>query len=443
MNKVLFSFIPIITLSLCACLSTDASRTSPPRWMTEAPGNNSDYYIGISGSRTGKESKDRDTAYQKALQNLAGSIYTEVSASSELTESEDGERVRSSYESSIETSVSSNLARIETVDTYYSDDLGYWVYLRLSREEWDRLVEERADEMRALTAELFNDTFPDSLTELKVIGRAMESFSRLYSGEPIKAELFGQYGSVDALLTLRAEKLLGEMALEWENLPGEITRGRPVSLAGRVKNTASDGKASYENPGDVTLVLRDRTDREIRRFRTERDGRFSLEFTDSSEPGSADYTLTMASPFGEGPLTDTVGYRLPSVRQTALVKSYVLPVLVESSWENSDIPSRLLSFLNDLDVVETAPLTGESSRPYLLARLSFRQAPANDYGMIISYATLFLSHVTDEGEVSLWSSGEYKDGGLSVDQANQRASEKLFTRLDDRAALEKLLSQLN
>ena len=443
MKKVLFLFIPIMTLALSACLTTGESRTSPPPWITTAPGDNRDYYVGISGSRTGRESKDRDIAYQKALQNLAGSIYTEVSATSGLTESENGENLRSSYESNIETSVSSNLARIETVDTYYSDDLGYWVYLRLSREEWDKLVEERADEMRELTGELFSDTFPDSLTELKVIGRAMESFSRLYSGEPIRTELFGQYGSVDALLTLRAEKLLGEMTLEWEPLPGEIIRGRPVSLTGRVRNTADDGKASYENPGGVTLVLRDRDEREIRRFRTERDGRFSLDFTDGSEPGSADYTLSMVSPFGEGPLTETAGYRLPSVRQTARVKSYVLPVLVESSWENSEIPRRLLSFLNDLDVVETAPLTGESSRPYLRARLSFRQAPANDYGMIISYATLFLSHVTDEGEVSLWSSGEYKDGGLDTDQANQRASEKLFSQLDDRDALKKALSRIN
>ena len=442
MKKSGFLFLPIIALSFSACVSGGASRETPPSWITSAPGDSAGYYTGISGSNTGRESDDRDLAYGKALGNLAGSIYTEVRASSEITESEDAGGYRSSYENNIETSVSSNLAQVETVDSYYSEDLGYWVYLRISKEVWERLAEERAQEMRELADDLFNDIFPDSLTELKVIGRAMEAFSRLYSGEPIKTTLFGQSGSIDTILTLRAEKLLGEMDLEWDSLPPVITGGKPASLSGRVRNSGEKGSPLYENPGAVTLVLRNGSGSEIRRFQTERDGRFDLEFTDKETLGPADYTLAMESPYGGASLSDIVGYRLPAARQNCIVKAYVLPVKVESSWPGGDISGRTLTFLKDLETLDVAPWTGDGDSSYLLARLSFRQAPPNDYGMIISYATLFLSHVTEDGEVALWTSKEYKDGGLNEDQANRRASEKLFAESEGREELRRILAGL-
>jgi hypothetical protein len=422
---------------LAACAGTAEPEEDAPIWVSSIPEGSAAYYIGISGSHTGIESEDRELAYDKALRNLAGAIYTEIKSSTTLSEEESGAVYSSSYENNIKTSVASNLADIEQVDSYYSRKRGYWVYLRLSHIAWDRLVAERAQEMRELTEELYFDIFPDALTELKVIGRAMEEFYRLYSGKPIKMELLGQNGSVDTILTLRAEKLLGEMTINWDSLPEEFTSGETVPLTGRVV-TGREG--SYENPGTVSLVLRDGGNKELRRFQTERDGRFNLDFTDRDNQGATDYILTMESPYGEAPLSALIGYRLPVARQTTRVKAYILAVEVESEWDNRELSERTLAFLKKGVNAELTPYSGEEI--FLRARLSFRDSPPNEYGMIICYASLNLSFAGKEGEVTLWRSDEYKDGGLSVDQAHQRASEKLFKELSDKKDFLTVLDEL-
>ncbi|MDC7218494.1 MAG: hypothetical protein PQJ59_01040 [Spirochaetales bacterium] len=432
-----------ILLIFTGCVTSDSSAADSPSWITTIPEDSGAYYIGISGSRTGIESDDRDLAYDKALKDLAGAIYSEVRGSSTLSEREDAEGYRSTYENNIETGVASNLADIETVETYYSDEMGYWIYLRLSKAKWAMIVEQRSREMQELAEDLFYDVFPDSLTELKVVGRAMDEFYRLYSGKPIKMELLGQKGSVDSILILRAEKLLGEMAITWEPLGEEIVGGKPVPLKGRVITVDNGKGVNYENPGAVTLILSDGKGREIRRFQTERDGSFDLDFTDRDNRGATDYLLSMESPYGEAPLTDLVGYRLPAARQTSTVKAYVLPVAVESDWNSGELSPRTLAFLKELNVTEVAPRSESDKGDYLRANVSFRKAPANDYGMIFCYASLHLTIIKEGEEMTLWRSKEYKDGGLTEDQAFQRASEKLFDGLLEEGELTAVLEELN
>jgi len=430
----------LLLLYLTGCVTSPSDQ--PPGWITALPEGSSSYYLGISGSRTGSESEDRELAYNKALKNLAGAIFTEVSSTTTVSESENSGGYESSYENNIETSVAQNLAEVETVDTYYSEDLGYWVYLRLSKAAWLRVVEERAAELRATVGDLFYDVFPDTLAELKVIERGMDAYARYYSGKPIKMELLGQKGSVDTILTLRAEKLLGELSLEWDPPSPAGVRGRPIPLEGRLVPADGGSGGSYENPGAQTLVLTDETGRELRRFQTERDGRFALDFTDSERTGNVTYTLSVLSPFVPSPLADRVDYRLPSLSRNFLLEAYVLPVLVESDWSDGDLADRTLAFLGEAGSLDVAPYPGKGGADYLKARISFREAPPNSYGLIICYASLYLSRISPSGEVTLLRTEEFKDGGLTPDQARQRASEKLFAELKGREDFRNILEGL-
>jgi hypothetical protein len=421
--------LTVLTGCLTSTAASSPSSEPAPGWITSLPEGSSSYFIGISGSKTGSESDDRETAYGKALKNLAGAIMTEISSTTTAEESENSEGYKSSYESNIETSVAQNLSDVETVDTYYSEDLGYWFYLRLSKDAWARLVAERAAELKATVEDLFYDVFPDTLTELKVVERGMEAYARYYSGKPIKMELLGQKGSVDTILTLRAEKLLGELAIQWDPPSAKLTRGKPAPLEGRLILRDSGSGVSYENPGAMALALTDDAGRELRRFQTERDGRFSLDFTETERTGNINYILAAVSPFEPSLLAEQVAYRLPALSRNFTVEAYVLPVKVESDWNDRDLANRTLAFFKDAGSLDVTPYEEGKSEEYLKVRFTFREAPPNDYGMIICYASLYLSRVNPKGEVTLIKTDEFKDGGLSADQARQRASEKLFAEL--------------
>ncbi|MBN2627748.1 MAG: LPP20 family lipoprotein [Spirochaetales bacterium] len=432
----------LILIPLTGCVTSAPSAEPAPDWITDLPGDSSSYYIGISGSNTGSESDDREAAYSKALKNLAGAIMTEISSTTTVEESENSEGYKSSFESNIETSVAQNLSDVETVDTYYSKDRGYWFYLRLSKAAWARLVAERAAELQATVDDLFYDVFPDTLTELKVVERGTEAYARYYSGKPIKMELLGQKGSVDTILTLRAEKLLGELAIEWNPPSNKLTRGKPAPLEGRLVLKDSGSGVSYENPGAMTLALTDDEGRELRRFQTERDGRFSLDFAETERTGNINYTLAAVSPFEPSLLADQVAYRLPSLSRNFTVEAYVLPVKVESDWNNGDLANRTLAFLKEAGTLDVTPYEDGKGAEYLTVRFTFREAPPNDYGMIICYASLYLSRVTPGGEVTLIKTDEFKDGGLSADQARQRASEKLFSELGETEEFKTVMAEI-
>ena len=192
----------------------------------------------------------------------------------------------------------------------------------------------------------------------------------------------------------------------------------------------------------MTLTLTDDEGRELRRFQTERDGRFSLDFAETERTGNINYTLAAVSPFEPSLLADQVAYRLPSLLRNFTVEAYVLPVKVESDWNNGDLADRTLAFLKEAGTLDVTPYEDGKGAEYLTVRFTFREAPPNDYGMIICYASLYLSRVTPGGEVTLIKTDEFKDGGLSADQARQRASEKLFSELGETEEFKTVMAEI-
>jgi hypothetical protein len=429
-GKVLCLLI-LFSLFLGACTGTQEAiriEKPEPEWIKNPPADK-DYYVGIAGSKTGVESEDKEMAYNRALKNLSGAISTELKSTTAVRTTEENGEGQYSYEDNIATSVSQNLENIEIVDTYYSQDLGYWYYIRLSQAEWDKVVEERGQSVIELVEDLYSDIFRDTYAELQVINISMRAFYEAYSGKSITMDLLGQRGKkVDGILFSRARDLMEELRLDMDEnpLPPEIVQSVPVLLEGKV--TLPEG-SEYELPGVIPMVLKDQNERIIREFKTEMDGTFSLDFTDDKQ-GNMNYILTMVSPFAQTPLDEKTSDLLPQREFRCKVLPYVLPFTMETDWENGDLEKRTLAFLSEHTNVVISPVANVNrDGKYLKARLSFRQAPPNKYDMIFSYATLFLSLGNNGSEEVIWKSDEYKDGGLTKDQANQRASEKLFTEL--------------
>ncbi|MDA3851778.1 MAG: LPP20 family lipoprotein [Spirochaetaceae bacterium] len=449
MKKALFLLF-IIGIFVISCVSEPEdqqniqaqSNGDAPDWISQIPGDSGDYYIGISGSNTGDQAADQEAAYNKALNSLASAIFTEISSSSEISESEstqDG--VSFSYQSNISTSVDQNLQDVETADSYYSSQTGYWYYLRLSRARWDELVNQRAEELKEVVEDLFFDIFRDSLTELKTINRAMTSFEQAYSGVPIKMELLGQRGSVDTILTLRAEKLLGEMTMQWNALPVNFQQGQTLVIAGKVNLSGQNGNsASYDNPGTLTLVLKDQDNRILTEITTQPDGTFSHEIQENQKTGAMTYTLSLKNPFTQDILDQQLNYRYASATQQADVTAKLIAFELESNWESYGLYESVFTGLDNLSPIDLS--TEAAGNPIKLrADLSFRLAPPNDWDMIFSYVRCFISLVGPQGEQLLWESPEIKEAGLNEDQANQRAVDKLLETLASNTELQQILGE--
>lgn len=436
--SLIFLFLAFFS---CASAPEPEQNTVPsdaPEWITKLPSDAGNYYVGISGSKTGNQASDKESAYRKALNALASSISTEIRSSSEISETESNESSSFNFESNIQTQVSQNLQDVETVDSYYSESTGYWFYLRLSKADWDALVEIRAEELKERVDDMFFDTFRDILSELKTIDRAMGAYNQAFSGKPIKMELFGNRGSVDNILLLRAETLLEEMNIQWDVLPPSFSMGQAVSISGQIVLSGQNGALpSYRNPGPLEIELLDAEEQVLLRFQTEQDGSFDLQYEERNMDGTLMYTLRLASPFQTAGLHTLLNYRYPEVSQQAQVNPLTLGFQLESNWDNYGQYESLFQTLENLSpfTLSSEIQNGDSIK----IDVSYRQAPPNEWDLIFSYARCFISRVTPQGETVLWESPELKDAGLTIEQANQKVLDKLVNALKQDSELKDLL----
>lgn len=436
--------LPLLFIILAASCSSSPEASVPPSWITQTPQDSTkEYYIGIAGSHTGKESEDIRFAYNRALEVLSGSISTSIRASSSFSERETTqEGYDYSYENSITVDVSQNLENIEIVDSYYSPDLGYWYYLRLSHAEWDSIVERRSAEYTEFVEELFDDVFDTSYSEMQTIYYAIDAFYEAYSGKPIKVDILGKSGSADTILTLRAEELLSEMSLLWNDLPSEFEQRSSIRLEGRIELNNPRGVTNYTNPGNLPLVLSDQNDRVIKVFRTAPDGTFSLNLSEAEALGEMEYTLKLLSPFGNTSLSEKLSYLFPEQRKQVRILPYRLSLQFESSSTIEGQEDMVVDFLNDFTPLSLSHGESNSPEDSLGVKLQFRSAPPNSYGMVFSYATLSLFHISGGKESQLWRSEEVKEGGLSEDQAEIKALEKLLKSLEGRNEISQIFTDL-
>ena len=108
----------------------------PPSWTENFP-NDSEFYVGIGSAKTGDKSADMESSRARALVNLAASISTQIRSEQTMTAREDS--AGNSFQSAeqiINETVNQNIKDVETVDSYYSEEEGYWFYLRLNRAAW-------------------------------------------------------------------------------------------------------------------------------------------------------------------------------------------------------------------------------------------------------------------------------------------------------------------
>ena len=429
-------FHPFISLTIlfliASCASSpeehNPSQKGKPEWIANRP-DSTVFYIGIGGSETGNQADDKEIARSRALAELSSEIFASIESTLDIQttdSSESGETYL--VEQNIRQNVEQDLESLETVDTWYSQQDGYWYYMRLSKMEWEAIQERRAREMKLRIEEMFAGQFRDTLSELKTIDRAFTEYRQNYAGKKVSIELFGQTGSVDTLLLLRAENLLQGIKLPGPTLPESVTQMEQIPLTGKVLCVTE------RNPGAFTVEFLNSAGKVLGQIPLDPDGGFNWLYTVQELPGEGNFTFSLKSPLTNQELLSRLDYALPSESSASFVTPLEVQLITES--ESSGLYNRSFEILDSLTPFT---LTDRESEKKIRLSFSFHEAPPNDFGLVISYGRCYIGIITPRGEDIIWQSEQVKSGGLTEEQARGKVTDKLLETVKKDAELVSLL----
>ncbi len=422
-----------IILSCASGGSPGSEKAEKPAWITSQP-SGSLYYIGIGGSNTGNQAEDKELARARALAQISSEIYASVESSLDINVTDSSEEGESHLiEQNIKQNVEQDLEALETMGTWYSEEDGYWYYLRLNKMEWESIQEKRAQDMIQRIEEMFSDIFRDTLSELKTIDRAYTDYKNNYTGRKVKIELFGQKGSIDTLLLIRAENLINGLNIPVVPFPSEMTQMQSVTFKGEIES------AEGRNAGSLILNLSKDENHLLGQIPTNPDGSFEWLYRVGEEPGEVNYSLVLASPFENPALKAQLDYALPRVSSSVLINPLLVQLVLENEGTDKALYDRTLELLNRQTPFS---LTNGASDKRIKLSFSYHEAPENDYGIIIAYGRCFIAQISKEGEAVLWQSTEEKSGGLTVEQARGKVADKLLSCLENNKELAGILEDI-
>ncbi len=214
-----------------------------PSWVEKRP-NIQGYYIGVGvAAKTGTPQEYIQRAKDGALNDMAQQIVVSIDAEQMSKLSEKMGELSEEYQTAVRTSTKADLDGFETVDTWDGDD-NYWVYYRLSIEEYKK---NHAEKLRKATS-LALDFFTKAKTSEKSnnISEAIQSYVQAlasiekFLGESIQVQYSGSSIYLSNEIFSSLQSLLNQIELKAKNPKIDAQVGKPIrqSLEVIVSNTA-------------------------------------------------------------------------------------------------------------------------------------------------------------------------------------------------------------
>ena len=426
-------FTALAALTAILILAGCATQAEPrPDWLDSYPSDPASF-IGIGGSATGNEADDREAAMARARADLAAQIAVDVRAELEVEATADSAgSSETQVRQSVEQSVAQNLQAVEVVETWFDREAGYWVYLRMSKAAWRTIRMREVQELRARAESLLDPYFgPGGSGTPAVRLTALEKARSLLAASPyapiIRTEFFGSPAIfLDAVESLMV-RLLSAIDLTSDSELLTVPAFRPFAVEGVV--LARDGR---EIPGwPVVLSLPDGSSLSTT---TDPDGRFVFDMPALSRTGrrslsaGTDLAALGVDPdrMGQKPALDEIGWTVVvEPLEARLVPTGDLEDLagLEPELRNLFADSGLpLQWVNEGGVVE---ILWEWEVFDFPKSTQFENAP------LISQVSVGLSYRRDGALLFTTRAGPEKDGGLSREQARQRAARRVLAVLAD------------
>lgn len=222
-----------LMLALVALAVPHASAFHPdePDWVQKHPVIQG-YYVGIGMARKARIASEYTEAAKNVARNdIAGQISVSISSDVLRTVLEENEKIREEFTSSIRASASADLENLELVDTYESDE-EYWVYLRLSKADFQA---RRAAKLEAAIDQAFDlyskgresERAYDVATSIGLYAHAFAPVEQ-YLAEPLLVDDGGRQVYLLNEMYRSLRSLLERIELRPVDAEREGTIGRPL-----------------------------------------------------------------------------------------------------------------------------------------------------------------------------------------------------------------------
>lgn len=405
------------------------SRGEVPTWVEKYPVD-PDYFIGVGSSNTGDRGDDMDRARLDALTALSASIVTKIEAEIVVESTDDTEG--NAYEKitqRIQENVKQNLKGVEPVDSFYSQEDGYWFYYRFPKSKLEEMREELKQRVLNMTGPAIEDGYA-SVTE--GIALLWDGYS-LIRESPFLGTLDARIGPYSGALIDILQKELTRLSasLGIDVAPEEIVTeaGENPELKLSCVNDLGipTGQVHLTCTGDGELLTKVITDRE---------GKFSgkVEFP-GNRPGRR--TAVWRADFSVlGIDEEDVRLFVPETSMFLEIQKKSLGLLVRTGsggpFEGLEKSvSSLFSEKLPFEIVEVFV----PEKTNIVFTLYFRDLPENDYGLFFTFARAVISLERNGKTVYSYETDEWKEGGITIGQARERGKAKLFEALETNSVL--------
>ncbi len=416
-----------------------ASSPETPKWIERHPSDDK-YYIGIGFSDDSVQSVAASKARQEALANLASSISTSIVTETETVFSEtvEGEVLQSMHRR-IREQVDQTIEGAEVVDSFYSLRHGYWIYLRISKRQLEHQKRELQQRIEELLLPVYHGETGSTAEALSLLQKGHE----LLLDSPFFTSLSGEMGeargnlldliegkTASRLSSLRIsvspdtiEGTAGESAEAVITVQGDVPAGRLPVILRFGDEVLTSGSTNDE--GNYTMKI------DLSRIPL---GRTTLSAglrPESLNIRQEDYFLNLRIPEADFPV---------NVKPLPLVFSFEYDDTINVPGIKDMASALFFSSGLPFSLAEQT----DTSEYLLRCKLIVEDFPRyRDNSLEISQARLIIQVESGDQILHTYESGTMKDGGLTIDQAHERAVKKLFQKLkSEQAYLPGLISAL-
>ena len=404
-----------------------------PYWINQQPADD-DYYSGIGQSQdTGDPNTDRERARLAALNEMAQSIS--VTIMSEMRD-ERREVLGEYYEEvriSVRAYVDIDIDEAELVDTYYSEEDGYWAYYRLSKRKWEESRNRKMDLLNGRVAGLIEPAASDpALTlvdRLNVLSEAVALVLQSEFAGSARTELFNSEGYTLDLLVLHRRRLLSALSIATE--PEEI-RINP-GLAPEIGIVADCGEGCRTGP--LTVAIETVGGKLVDEVVTSGEGVYRGKISPAEIPfGTTRLTVRVkqtALGFPGKPATASIPQAFLDVyRRPVALKLSVIETEESGIKSLNDSARSVFEFLESGEEPVVQFVMDESGSDLAVVfTLHFRHAPKKMGNILVTYARAAVSVRDNGGTLLNYETAEFKDMGLDRLQAMERAVNRLIADL--------------
>ena len=404
-----------------------------PSWIETYP-SDEDYYIGIGGFA---ESDDRAELLERgrlaALRALAGEISTEIRSELRAVTREDSSgRSSDSSTTIMNAMVEEELQGVEVVDSYYSESIGQWFYLRLSREQFRRYQREETAKLEqrlgSLVGPVAGSSDVTAAQELSTLFRALGIAADSPYGGEARITVGGVEGyALDALVT-RIQTVLDGLILRPRTTRLSSLPGTPVSFAvdaqspGRRAGAGRIPVAITRDGGDPITLSADAAGTTTASLPTQ-----------GLAPGIYPVTASVdLAAFSTPELARSLDVAVPEASASLEIRalSVFMPVRTGDGGRLAGMEGYLRELVSGEIPVSFAD-AADGSDATLSFTVEHRELPENDYGIVFVVAHATMDARRDGANVVSYSTPEVKEGGLDSGQALSRAVNKLQEHLAD------------